>query len=84
MVYWGSGEPKEADKETLKAASVALTSFEEFLALGRKQPADPAPAGPDETCTIMYTRCGGPTPELMPSLYHHWDSRARQGSRTLA
>ena len=57
VVYWGSGEPKDADKDALKAASVALTSFENFLALGRAQPSEPAPAGPSDTCTIMYTRC---------------------------
>lgn len=64
VVYWGSGEPKEADKEALAGASVSLTSFEQFLALGRSQPSEPTPAGPHDTCTIMYTRCGGPTPRL--------------------
>lgn len=62
IIYWGSGEPKEADKETLRAASVELTSFEDFLALGRERASEPAPAGPDDTCTIMYTRSGGLAP----------------------
>lgn len=70
VVYWGSGEPKNADKETLKAASVDLISFEQFLALGRAQPAEPTPPGPDETCTIMYTRCASLAPKQTPSLGH--------------
>lgn len=60
VVYWGAGEPSDGDRKALKSAKVPLHSFPEFEKLGRDKPKDPVPPGPQDPCTIMYTRCGGP------------------------
>ena len=36
-------------------AGVAVHSFDEFLALGKANPAPPVPPSPEDYCTIMYT-----------------------------
>lgn len=58
VVYWGSGEPSEADRKALKSAKVPLHSFPDFEKLGRDKPKDPIPPSPQDPCTIMYTRWG--------------------------
>lgn len=60
VVYWGAGDPSDGDRKALKSAKVPLHSFPEFEKLGRDKPKDPVPPGPQDPCTIMYTRCGGP------------------------
>jgi long-chain acyl-CoA synthetase len=34
---------------------VQVHSFDEFLALGKANPAPPVPPSPEDYCTIMYT-----------------------------
>ena len=58
VVYWGSGEAKPADVTALKKANVPLYSWDQFVELGTSKPRDPIPPKPEDTCTIMYTRCG--------------------------
>ena len=64
VVYWGSGEPKPDDAEALKKAKVPLYSWDQFVELGTSKPADPVPPKETDTCTIMYTRYGAPSPML--------------------
>ena len=60
VVYWGAGEPTDGDRKALKSAKIPLHSFPEFEKLGRDKPKDPVPPGPQDPCTIMYTRRGAP------------------------
>jgi len=53
VVYWG-GENVAAVTAT-KALGISVYSFDDFLALGRANPAEPVPPKPDDLCTIMYT-----------------------------
>ena len=71
VVYWGAGEPKDADKSTLRKAKVPLYSFQEFLDLGASKPADPVPPKPDDNCTIMYTRCARAATRCMSGCWRH-------------
>jgi hypothetical protein len=79
VVYWGAGEPTDGDRKALKSAKIPLHSFLEFEKLGRDKPKDPVPPGPQDPCTIMYTRCGAP---CLPS--HSRSQRISRGMKSLA
>lgn len=53
VVYWGKGDAAAA--EEVKGAGAAIYSYQEFLELGRSNPADASPPKPEDLCTIMYT-----------------------------
>jgi long-subunit acyl-CoA synthetase (AMP-forming) len=56
VVCWGAGDAAAA--AAARELGMAVHSWEEFLALGRANPAPPVPPKPEDLCTIMYTRCG--------------------------
>ena len=53
VVYWGKAGDEELN--AIKAMGVTVYSFDEFLALGKANPAEPRGAKPEDLCTIMYT-----------------------------
>jgi len=53
VVYWGAGD--EAAIQAVKAAGIAVTSFESLMQQGAGTPAAAVPPKPDDYCTIMYT-----------------------------
>jgi long-chain acyl-CoA synthetase len=51
VVYWGKSDA--AANQAVEAAGVAVYSFDDFLKLGRENPAEPVPPKPEDLCTIM-------------------------------
>lgn len=53
VVYWGKA--KDEDVALVKGMGIVVYGFDEFLALGKANPAAPRGAKADDLCTIMYT-----------------------------
>jgi long-chain acyl-CoA synthetase len=53
LVYWGAADAAVLDG--VKALGIAVHSWDEFVALGKANPAEPRPPKPEDLCTIMYT-----------------------------
>lgn len=57
VIYNSEGEFKQENIDKLKAAVDYLTvlSFDELHQLGKDNPIEPTPPGPEDLCCIMYT-----------------------------
>lgn len=57
VIYNSQAEVNQADIDKLKSAHPKLTiqSFDDFVAKGEANAAEPVPPNPDDLCCIMYT-----------------------------
>lgn len=71
VVYWGAGDEKSSDE--IKKLGLTLYSWDDFVAMGKKDLESPRPPKPEDLCTIMYTSGTTGDPKVSyPFLMHSY------------
>jgi long-chain acyl-CoA synthetase len=73
VIYNTDTEVKQEDIEALKAVheKLQILSWDELFELGKENPVDPNPPGPEDLCGIMYTSGSTGTPKGVPLLHRN-------------